>query len=409
MQFQLASSRSPDPTASPRTAVYYHRANGPAKGGDDDMGLNKSDLQATLEGLLELVKSKEDGPKGPTLKELWGHDDRPGFTELVPGYWQGECSKLTSANRSHLAWRNMSGLEVRGMKVGETPALSVTSDWVEDLRTRMHDRITYRKKPPRNGTINRELEVLARMLHWAHEQNRLPYNPLPALTKEDERDGIPKTKIRYEEQLAKLLEGCGDNKMLATIVLVLYDSGMRRSECLNMRRDQVVRKDSGGGWVELGIIDTKTGVARRPRLTKRAIDALESLPNYGPYYFCKPDGDRYNPRYIYEMYVEAVARSGLKGVNGETITMHTLRHSMMYTWRSRYRVPWVVIKKQGGWKTDSTPQRYGATDDDEMDGIMDNVVEVKLAAEAERIGPRRSPNSETPAPELSSGSQQKIP
>lgn len=386
--------------------MYYRRASVDPAGGDD-MGMNKADIQATLEGLLELVKSKDDGPKGPTLKELWGYDTRPGFDALAPGYWQVECSKLTSAKRSHLAWRNMAALEVRKLNVGETPALSVTSDWVEDLRKRMHDRITYRKKPPRNGTINRELEVLARMLHWAHEENRLPYNPLPALTKEDERDGIPKTKIRYEWEIQKLLDGCEDNDMLRAIILLLYDGGMRRAECLNLRRDQVVRKPNGGAIIELGVAETKTSDPRRPRITKRSVEALDRLPNYGPYYFCKTDGDRYNPRYIYELYVRAVARSGLKGVNGENITIHTLRHSCMYVARSR-GVPWVVQKKQQGWTTDSTPQRYGSPDDDEQDHWMDNVVEVKLAAEAERLGPKRAPDGDLPA-ELSPGTQSKLP
>lgn len=342
-----------------------------------------------LRKLLRQAEKEEKQEDSPTLRQLWGRvDNRPGYVDLQPGYWQIDGEKLSSANRTDLAWRNMSGLEIRGVLVADTKATDVTVDWVEELRRKMHDRITYRKKPPRNGTINRELEVLARLLNWAHRHQKIAYNPLPTLTKEDERDGIPKTKIRYESELQKLLAGCRENKMLKAIILVLYDGGLRRAECFNLRRDQVVRKANGGGVIELGVIETKTSDARRPRITKRAMDALDELPNYGPCFFCKPNGDRYHPRYLYELYCEAVERSGLQGVNGEHITIHTLRHSCMYVSRAR-GVPWVVQKKQQGWKTDSTPQRYGCPDDDEQDHWMDNVVEVKIAEAAQRLGPRR--------------------
>jgi integrase len=345
--------------------------------------------------LLERMEQEQDEEKSPTLNELW------------PSYWETEAKHLTSSNRTDLAWRNMNKPTLSdGKSLGEHHAMTVNADLVEKLRALMHARITHRNKPPRNGTINRELEVLSRLLRWAHERGKIPHNPLPALTKEDERDGIRRTKIRDEEQLQKLLDGCKGDLRIRALILVLYDSMMRKMEVIGLRRDQVVRKPNGSAMVELGAINTKTGEPRRPRITRRALAALDALPNYGPHYFSRPDGRRYDHRYLYELYQRAVRASGLTPVEGEAITLHTLRHSSMYRRRGD-GVPWVICKKQGGWKTDSAPKRYGVPDDEEMDHWYDKVVEPRIAEQSERHGPRRSEASPTDDDEVSGSDKEK--
>jgi integrase len=275
-------------------------------------------IAAAAKLLLEHLASNDNGYKSPSLNELW------------PIYWDTEGRHLTSADRTEQAWRHFCHLRGKdGIEFGDRPALSVNSERVEELRMLMHERPTRRKRKPRNGTVNRDLVVLRRLFSWAHEKGKIPYNPLPSITMEDETDGIPKTKIRTEEELNQLLGACKGDLEMRTLILVLYDGMMRKMEVIGLRRDQVIRKPNGSAIVELTADGTKTKRARRPRLTKRALGALDALPNYGPYYFSRPDGKRYNDRYLYELYESIVHVSGLKGVNGESITFHTLRHSSM--------------------------------------------------------------------------------
>jgi hypothetical protein len=58
-------------------------------------------------------------------------------------------------------------------------------------------------------------------------------------------------------------------------------------------------------------------------------------------------------------------------------------------------VPWNICKKQGGWTTDRTPQRYGALDDEEMDYWYDEIVEQKIAVRTERLEPERAEGTAT--------------
>jgi len=63
--------------------------------------------------------------------------------------------------------------------------------------------------------------------------------------------------------------------LLRPIILVAYDTGMRRGEVLRLRWDQV---DLREGRLRLGAEDTKTDRPRNVYLTTRTLDALRALP-----------------------------------------------------------------------------------------------------------------------------------
>jgi integrase len=59
------------------------------------------------------------------------------------------------------------------------------------------------------------------------------------------------------------------------IVMTAYDTGERKMEILNLKRSQLHVKD--GGYIDLAPQDTKTDEGRRVYLTRRTIEALQSL------------------------------------------------------------------------------------------------------------------------------------
>jgi integrase len=127
---------------------------------------------------------------------------------------------------------------------------------------------------------------------------------------------------------------------------------------------------NGSARIELGALDTKTRRPRAPRLTKRAHQAILELPTVldCPWVFANPQTRRPWSRAVVLKWFRKVAdECGLQPEDGERITYHTLRHSFAYVWRRRHKVPRQVIKAQGGWSTDRVFERYGITDDDELD------------------------------------------
>jgi integrase len=202
-------------------------------------------------------------------------------------------------------------------------------------------------------------------------------------------------KLRTEEELQRLLVHC--KPVLRALVLVLWDAGMRKGEVLGLRRDQVFKKANGGAIVELSGDDTKTEDPRHPHLTRRALEALEAIPTKSMFYFSKPNGEIYDARYLYTLFERARDKAGLTTIRGDTITLHSLRHSCKYTMRAHDHAPREVIKRQCGWKTDAAFNRYGDSDDEEVAAHFD-VREARLAG-VERIGPKSAHMTVTEQPD----------
>jgi len=249
--------------------------------------------------------------------------------------------------------------------------MQITPELFERVRSRL--RSTERAKPLKPATVNRHFIVWKRFLNWAVESRRLPSNPLNGLRMEPENN-VRQTAIRNEDDFAQLLEACDPwNRALC---LCYFDGGLRRMEGFGLRRDQLVRKPDGGAVVVLPGAKTKNGKPRMPRLTRRAVEALDALPARGNLYFARPDGTKlYSVRYMYRRFCEAVDKSGLRAVEGERITWHTLRHSFAAVRRSVDHWPETRIMAAGGWLTHAAFDRYGILDDAEMDEAVSQVEE----------------------------------
>ena len=325
------------------------------------MDTNDAAVVAAAKLLLEhLAGANRAMASGPIARDLW------------PAYWETEAKHLRSAERSLGAWNALKDeADDYGVHLQDKPILEITPELMEGIRTRM--RSPLRDKQLKPATVNRHFIVLRRFCNWAVETRRIQYNPLAGLKMETENN-VRQTAIRNEEDFARLLAVCDPwNRALA---LIYFDGGLRRMEGFRLTRDQLQRREDGGAVVRLPGADTKNGKPRIPRLTKRAVEALDALPVRGVDFFARPDGTKtYSVRYMYRRFCEAVAKSGLRAFPGERITWHTLRHSFAYVRRSVDHWPESRIMAAGGWLTHEAFDRYGIVDETEMDAAVEGVEE----------------------------------
>lgn len=294
-----------------------------------------------LEVLRRALGGEAD--KGPTVNDLW----RP--------YCLAEKGKLRS-------WRDT---ETRGAQVlaffGERHAMELVPLDIDAYRAARMETITRRGGAPTVATINREAATLRRILSFAVANRLLPFNPLARLTLPQEKN--VRQVILRETDIQRILRHC--STVLRAVVLVLFDTGMRRMELLGLRRDSV---DWEKGIVSLSATDTKNGRARRVPLTKRALEALAAIPERppSPYVFSTKAGRKQDPHSVYMAFRFAVASAGLKGAGGEAIVLHTLRHSFIANAR-RQGIPERVCMAISGHLTRSAFDRYASRiEDDEI-------------------------------------------
>jgi integrase len=178
-------------------------------------------------------------------------------------------------------------------------------------------------RPVKPSTINRELAILRAMFNVARrgmlvlkggvpEQN--PVASRLAFAKEhNERD-----VVLSPEELERLLAVAP--KWVQPIILVAYDSGMRRGEIAQLRWSQI---DLKAHVVKLTSSDTKTDEKGLVPLTERLMRLLGATPRHlSGYVFVTRNGKPYAPTEISAAFKKACGKAGLTGV-----TFHDLRHS----------------------------------------------------------------------------------
>lgn len=301
-------------------------------------------------------------------------DQSPKLAELWPVYWETEGKHLRSSRRTLDAWNAIRGVAGKdGSALEDRRALSVTSEVAEEIRAHFKGTITKRGKPPRPASINRMLIVLRRLLNWSTEERRIPHNPLRV--KMEPEDNISPPAIRTEEQFARLLDCC--DPVNRALCLLYFDGGLRRTEGIELQRHQVLRQSDGSAWLTL--YETKNGQARWVPITRRALAELDAMPDNGSYFFANPETRRpYHPRYLYQRFQHAVAKSGIEPAPGEVLTWHSLRSAFCYVRRATDHLAESTIMAFTGHRTRSAFARYGIVDPQEMQNAVD-LVERRLA------------------------------
>jgi excisionase family DNA binding protein len=165
------------------------------------------------------------------------------------------------------------------------------------------------------STVNRYTALLKRMFSIAVEEGYADMNPVKKLKFFPEKDAV-RERILTEREEERLLETCSD--ALRPILVIALNTGMRKSEILNLRRDQVdlkariirVEKTKGGKVRHIPINDSLLNELRR-----------NSVDRQNPFVFFNPE--------TMKPYVDlkkgfkaACRRAGIKGLR-----FHDLRHT----------------------------------------------------------------------------------
>jgi len=190
---------------------------------------------------------------------------------------------------------------VNGRKIGGLRSLdSVLSRWTvikdyfgkKKLRSITHGDIvrfratrlktpTVRNKPRSITSVNRELEVLRKMLNVALREGWIIRNPFARgdvlISKSDEQQ---RERILTKEEEERLLHACtGKKEHLRPILICAIDTGMRRGEILKLKWEDVGFQE---GVITIQAFNTKTLKQRQVAMTQRLTSELKRLYEDSP-------------------------------------------------------------------------------------------------------------------------------
>ena len=156
--------------------------------------------------------------------------------------------------------------------------------------------------------------------------------------------------VMSEEEVMSLL-GQLRNIKHRCIVVLLYSAGLRMSELLALKIDDID--------ADRGIINIRSGKGNKARITLLSKVAYECLGRYYSRYiprrwvFEGPDGNGYSARSVNNIIKPAASKAGIK----KTISAHSLRHSSA-THLPDHGTDLRYIQKLLGHESSKTTERY---------------------------------------------------
>jgi len=321
--------------------------------------------------------------------------------------WADAHSRLPSFACDHarglfvLAWAPADG-PYAGIKLGDRDPNTLSPEDVDLYRSWRYGTTTRRKGPPTTATVNREVMMLKRPLNFAVSRNTISRSPLHGLDDEDE-DNVREVVIE-EEGFSLICEAFGEDQRMRALTTLGYDSGMRKTELILSRLSWM---DPARGYVHIPGAVAKNGQKRVTDLSLRAWKEIQALPRHigTDLIFANPDtADPYGGRWIHQLFVDAVAASGVTGRDGRAPRLHDLRRSFVTLMRRR-GVAESVIMAKSGHKDHKVFKRYSIVGDEDLRAswlTMEEGRQRELAALREsRRGPHGSMFSGSPEHTLS--------
>jgi integrase len=238
--------------------------------------------------------------------------------------------------------------------LGSRLCVELTVKDVDEYRTARLAEKTVRGKPPAPASLDREVELLKRMLNYAVACGSLASNPIAAVKLL--RKPNVRRSVLDDDGFRMLYEAA--EPTLQPILLVAFDTGMRLREVLDLRWSQL---DLKVGTVKLAAEDTKTEEPRTVFLTARVRKALETHPRFlkSEYVFTNPETES-SWKDVRKMFRRALKAAGLAGV-----WFHDLRRSFV-TQARRRGVPESVVMKMSGHRTRAVFDRYNIVEEDDL-------------------------------------------
>lgn len=230
------------------------------------------------------------------------------------------------------SWRNNRNRLVHLVRrLGDLPAAALTPiAWGEHRSERAKETHRFGREPDAH-TLETELSRAKELLRFGVQAGLLVTSPLDAAKGEKTRSECE--SWLDEPGVQRLIGGCSairDQRarliMLAFIPLCV-DLMLRLNEARTLRRDRV--RD---GVIELAAKSTKSKRSRILGFTPRVLEAIDQIPPVmgSPYVFANPQtGLPYSRSMLQNWFADARSASGVDilAVEGERVTIHTLRHS----------------------------------------------------------------------------------
>lgn len=211
-------------------------------------------------------------------------------------------------------------------------------------------------------SIRLKLAALGSFYKYLMEENLIKKNPTVNLDLPRLDDSLPKylTKI----QLAQLFELANGDLMGRVIVEMLYSTGVRISELLNMKKSDV-KWDTRQIWITKGKGNKERFVLFTQECAERLKVHLRDTKINSTYIFANTRG---NPLSRY--FVEVMFQNYSK-VLGFRVTPHTMRHSMA-AHLSEKGMPLSYVQDLLGHKNINTTRIYTRLSNDDRKKQYDN-------------------------------------
>ncbi|HTZ48760.1 MAG TPA: site-specific integrase, partial [Verrucomicrobiae bacterium] len=221
---------------------------------------------------------------------------------------------------------------------------TITTDTIHDF---IEDRLDAGKA---NGTVNRIVAALSRMLHIGVRDGKLAR--VPHIPKLDESAAV-RTGFVEDPEFKKIRKALP--KKLHPLMLFLYTTGCRVGAAKAIRWNQIEER-AGKMYVRLPEVQVKNKEPLLLRLTNELAALLRKLPRSGPVF------DATNLRRAWDAAIIEIALPDL--------LVHDLRRSGARNLVAA-GVPESVVMQIGGWKTASVFRRYNIVSTKDLDRAMD--------------------------------------
>lgn len=260
--------------------------------------------------------------------------------------------------------------------LGERTATTLSQRDIDEYRTARLGETTVRGSAPAPATLDREVELLKRMLTYAVKCGELASNPLAGV-KLLRKPNVRRTVVT-EEIFAKVYTAA--SRALKPILLTAYDTGMRKQEVLGLRWRQV---ELEAGVIRLAAGETKSDEPRVIYLTTRTREALKRIHKgkgkRSEYVFVNPStGEPWQE--LRKGFATACAAAGL-----EDAWFHDLRRSFVTNARRR-GVPESVVMRMSGHKTRNVFDRYNIVSEEDL---QEAVKRIEAGAAGHDLGKTR--------------------